>query len=85
MVLNLSQHTDSSDLLGGFRPVDARHSVTPLLPGFYALVQRTWPRGRNNEYLSRVMKAAHRGRWNVVSKALGAAVIKVQKPSSVQL
>lgn len=77
MVLNLSQHTDSSDLLGGFRPVEARHSLAPLLPSFYTLVQRTWPRGRNDDYLSRVMKAAQRGKWSVVSKAVGTAAEKV--------
>ena len=77
VVLNLSQHTDSSDLLGGFRPVEARHSVAPLLPAFYSLVQRTWPRGRNDDYLSRVMKSAQRNKWNVVTKAVAAAVDKV--------
>ena len=77
VVLNLSQHTDSSDLLGGFRPVEARHSLVPLLPAFYDLVQQTWPRGRNDDYLSRVMKAAQRSKWAVVSKAVGAAVAKV--------
>ena len=77
VVLNLSQHTDSSDLLGGFRPVEARHSLAPLLPAFYSLVQGTWPRGRNDDYLSRVMKAAQRSKWNVVSKAVTAAVEKV--------
>lgn len=77
VVLNLSQQTDSSDLLGGFRPVEARHSMAPLLPAFFSLVQRTWARGRNQDYLSRVSKAAQRGRWGVVSKAVAAAVQKV--------
>ena len=31
MVLNLSQQTDSSDLLGGFRPVQPRDALLPLL------------------------------------------------------
>ena len=30
-VLNLSQQTDSSDLLGGFRPVQPRDALLPLL------------------------------------------------------
>ena len=35
-VLNLSQQTDSSDLLGGFRPVDPAALVAPLLERFGA-------------------------------------------------
>ena len=38
VVLNLSQQTDSSDLLGGFRPVEARDALAPLLPAFSDLV-----------------------------------------------
>lgn len=34
--------TDSSDLLGGFRPVDAKDALLPLLPSFCTLVRRTW-------------------------------------------
>ncbi len=42
MTLNLSQQSDSSDLLGGFRPVEARDALAPLLQPFSALVRRTW-------------------------------------------
>jgi hypothetical protein len=31
VAFNLSQQTDSSDLLGGFKPVDARDALLPLL------------------------------------------------------
>lgn len=41
VVLNLSQQTDSSDLLGGFRPVEARDALGPLLPAFNDLVSKS--------------------------------------------
>lgn len=47
VVLNLSQQTDSSDLLGGFRPVEAHSAAAPLLPAFCQLVAATWPRFAN--------------------------------------
>lgn len=75
-VLNLSQHTDSSDLLGGFRPVEARHSIAPLLPIFCTLVQRTWPRGKNEDFLSRIMKAAQRDQWSFVARTVAKAAEK---------
>lgn len=34
VVLNLSQQTDSADLLGGFQPVDPSHALLPLLEHF---------------------------------------------------
>ncbi len=40
MVLNLSQQTDSSDLLGGFRPVQPAEAVLPLLDRFADLVRQ---------------------------------------------
>lgn len=39
VVLNLSQQTDSSDLLGGFRPVQPAEAVLPLLDRFADLVR----------------------------------------------
>lgn len=45
VVLNLSQQTDSGDLLGGFRPVQPAEAVLPLLDRFADLVRR-WPAGR---------------------------------------
>ncbi len=34
VALNLSQQTDSADLLGGFQPVDPSHALLPLLEHF---------------------------------------------------
>ena len=39
VVLNLSQQTDSGDLLGGFRPVQPAEAVLPLLDTFADLVR----------------------------------------------
>jgi midasin len=42
VALNMSQQTDSSDLLGGYRPVGAGEALLPLLEGFGELLRRTW-------------------------------------------
>ena len=34
VVLNLSQQTDSADFLGGFRPIEPREALLPLLNAF---------------------------------------------------
>ena len=78
MVLNLSQQTDSSDLLGGFRPVEARAALAPLLARFQELVADTWTRGRNAEFLARVARVAERRKWPQLLAAFRSALRKVR-------
>lgn len=63
VALNLSQQTDSSDLLGGFKPIDASESVLPLLDTFNTLVFTTWSKGNNDAFLERVTKLARKKKW----------------------
>jgi len=77
VVLNLSQQTDSSDLLGGFRPVEARAALAPLLARFQDLVADTWTRGRNAEFLARVARVAERRKWPQLLAAFRSALRKV--------
>jgi midasin len=44
VALNMSQQTDSSDLLGGFKPVGVGEALLPLLEPFGELLRRTWRR-----------------------------------------
>ncbi|KAG2499138.1 hypothetical protein HYH03_002721 [Edaphochlamys debaryana] len=78
---NLSQQTDASDLLGGFKPVEPRDALAPLLPTFTALIRRTWTKGNNDEYLSRVRKLAERRKWSQLLAAFRGALGKVHAAS----
>ncbi|GMH33343.1 hypothetical protein BSKO_01177 [Bryopsis sp. KO-2023] len=78
VVLNLSQQSDSSDLLGGFKPVSAKDSLLPLLPRFVELVRLTWTKGNNEVFVARLMKYAERGRWRNIEEAFEAALNKVK-------
>lgn len=77
VVLNLSQQTDSSDLIGGFKPVEPRDALFPLLEVFQRLVRRTWSKGNNDDFLARVVKYAQRHKWGALLKAFQTAVAKV--------
>jgi midasin len=85
VVVNLSQQTDSSDLIGGFRPLQPADPVVKLLPEFIDLVRRTWQRGNNDEFLDRVVKMATKRRWQQLVKAYRTAIQKtglVETPSA---
>ncbi|CAL5218660.1 g365 [Coccomyxa viridis] len=77
VALNLSQQTDSADLLGGFQPVDPSHALLPLLEHFQELVRRTWVKGNNEDFLTRTLKYAQRQKWPSLLKAFHTAVAKV--------
>jgi midasin len=85
VVVNLSQQTDSSDLIGGFKPLQPADPVVKLLPGFIDLVRRTWQRGNNDEFLDRVVKMATKRKWQQLVKAFRTAIQKtglIETPSA---
>ena len=81
VVLNLSQQTDSSDLVGGFKPVEPRDALLPLLDTFQRLVRLTWSKGNNEDFLGRVTKYAQRQKWSSLLKAFQTAVQKAGSSS----
>ncbi|EED15512.1 midasin, putative [Talaromyces stipitatus ATCC 10500] len=62
-VVNLSQQSESSDLLGGFRPVNLRSTAIPLLDEFNQLFEQTFSAKKNQKFLSSVTKSLTAGNW----------------------
>ncbi|KAI9152603.1 AAA ATPase midasin [Blastocladiella emersonii ATCC 22665] len=56
-VINLSQQTESSDLMGGFKPASMAAHVAPLVKEFYALFAATFSVKKNQAFLDAVRKA----------------------------
>jgi len=61
--LNLSHQTESSDLLGGFKPVDARIPGSALQQRFLDLFGGTFSRRKNEKFEVEVRKAVAEGKW----------------------
>ncbi|THH20578.1 hypothetical protein EW146_g790 [Bondarzewia mesenterica] len=61
--LNLSQQTESSDLLGGFKPVDARVPGSQLQERFLELFRITFSQKKNAKFEASVRKAVQEGKW----------------------
>lgn len=62
-VVNLSQQSESTDLLGGFRPVNLRSMAVPLLDEFNQLFELTFSAKKNQKFLSSVAKSVTAGNW----------------------
>jgi midasin len=81
VVLNMSQQTDATELMGGFKPVDVRSLVLPLKARFLALFSRTFSRKANIQFLDGVENLFSRSEWDplfdVFRKAYGMAAKKL--------
>lgn len=62
-VINLSQQSEASDLLGGFKPLSIQALAIPIKEEFDNLFESTFSSKRNQKYLYSVGKAVSKGRW----------------------
>lgn len=79
VAMNLSNQSDASDLLGGYRPMQASMALVPLSAQFDSLVRETWPQGKNEAFLARVRKLVKGHSWQKVYKVFEAAIAKVRR------
>ncbi|KAJ6585296.1 midasin nuclear AAA ATPase [Mycena capillaripes] len=61
--LNLSHQTESADLVGGFKPIDARIPGSVLYERFLELFGGTFSRRKNEKFEAEVRKAVGEGKW----------------------
>lgn len=62
-VLNLSNQSEASDLLGGLKPVSPQSLVTPLIDEFLTLFDDTFSAKRNEKYQLSLHKAFQKQNW----------------------
>lgn len=62
-VVNLSQQSEASDLLGGLKPVTTRSLILPLVDKFNALFEDTFSTKRNEKFQMAISKAVARQNW----------------------
>ncbi|KAK7028133.1 AAA ATPase midasin [Paramarasmius palmivorus] len=61
--LNLSHQTESSDLLGGYRPVDTRIPASQLFDKWLDLFAETFSRKKNEKLEKGLREAVQKGKW----------------------
>ena len=62
-VVNLSQQSEASDLLGGFKPQNLRAFAIPIQEEFTELFSLTFSTKRNGKFLATASKAVSKGHW----------------------
>ncbi|KAH6625785.1 hypothetical protein C7974DRAFT_396719 [Boeremia exigua] len=66
VAFNLSQQSESGDLLGGYKPVNVRSLVIPLKDEFDDLFDTTFSRKKNLRFLEMLGKRVAKGEWKRV-------------------
>ncbi|KAH6928548.1 hypothetical protein HPB50_016885 [Hyalomma asiaticum] len=86
VVLNMSQQSDSSDLLGGFKPVDIKLLLSPVREKFEELFSATFSQTQNAKFLSHITTCFAGRRWHdlfgLMSHSQKSAVSRLSKPGS---
>lgn len=76
-VVNLSQQSETTDLLGGYKPVNLRSIAVSLVDEFNSLFESTFSARKNQKFLSSVSKSLVNGNWlrliNVLKEAVKMA------------
>ncbi|EKG11058.1 von Willebrand factor type A [Macrophomina phaseolina MS6] len=67
-VFNLSQQSESGDLLGGFKPVNLRSVMVPMKDRFDDLFLSTFSQDKNRLFLNQLNEHMAKGRWKAVCK-----------------
>lgn len=85
LVQNLSLSTDSTDLLGGFRPVTVRQLLQPTYELFVRLFQESFSSAANGQFLEVCLAAFNGQQWRKMlrafAKAAANAATKFKKES----
>lgn len=84
VVINMSQQSESSDLLGGFKPVDIRLLCVPLFEEFDKLFGKTFSRKNNQKFLDNVGRAYTSKSWNRLLTLFNTAMEMVDKKFNTQ-
>ena len=85
VVLNMSQQTESSDLLGGFKPVDSAMIVKPMLDMHEQLFARTFSIDSNAKFLDVIRNAFRKKKWDVVKIGFSNSLKMAQKVLGIGL
>ena len=84
--LNLSHQTESSDLLGSFRPLDPRSAAVEIHAIYEDLFNSTFDTSKNKAFSNAIRKSYINGKWEKLARgwleATKMARIKLSKTSS---
>ena len=68
--INMSQQSDVTDLLGGFKPVDFRQIMGPLREDFERLFVKTFSQKQNVKFLGHIQQCFAEKKWDILLRLM---------------
>ena len=84
VVINLSQQSESGDILGGFKPVTIKAFVLPLKEEFDDLFMETFSSDRNRQFSEKLVRLIAKSRWKELVKFWREALQAARKAFTEQ-
>ena len=85
VVQNLNIQSDSTDLLGGYKPVSIEQYARPIYSRFVALFSKTFSRKQNSSFLEQIRAAYEQKNWKKMAKGMQKAVRFMDKKTEPSL
>ncbi|KAH3671433.1 hypothetical protein WICMUC_004613 [Wickerhamomyces mucosus] len=73
-VINVSQQTETGDLLGGYKPVNTKAVAVPIQEDFFKLFHLTFSAKKNEKFEKALIKCFNRSQWKNVIKLWNEAI-----------
>ncbi|GLH08476.1 Dynein heavy chain, cytoplasmic [Gryllus bimaculatus] len=89
LVINMNQQSDSSDLLGGYKPVDLKFIVSPVREEFEELFKSYFSVESNVKFLENIAKCFIKRKWSLLVRLMKqsyqAALARLENNASEEL
>ena len=85
IVQNLSLQTDSTDLLGGYRPLEIIHIARKVYTEFIDLFVSSFSKSQNSQFLDYVTNAYEKKQWKRLSQCFQRAAKMGQEKVRLQI
>lgn len=83
-VINVSQQTESGDLLGGYKPIDTKMIALPLKEEFDTMFESTFSAKKNEKFSLMLSKCFIKNKWNHTIKLWREAIKMANNVFNVQ-
>ncbi|KAL0216461.1 hypothetical protein P9112_008645 [Eukaryota sp. TZLM1-RC] len=79
VVMNLSNQTETSDLVGSLRPSTPRNSIIPLVNEFMELFKKTFSTKKNNNFIQQLLKCINSSQKEDLSRVISLCIAASDK------
>lgn len=79
LAINLSQQSETGDLLGGFKPVNIRSLIVPLKDEFDVIFEETFSSKKNAKFVETLNHSIAKGKWKATITVWKQAIKMAEK------